>query len=80
MMLFEIYMTRSYVVSEEVRATVEGAIAEDAIEAVQNDMDALPWETTDEEPNQGLEIACERVEERPADFRAVGGELVTREC
>jgi hypothetical protein len=78
-MLFEICLTRSYVVSEEARATVEAAIAEEAVEAARSDLDALPWETTDEEPNQDLEIACERVQERQADFRAVGGTLVARE-
>jgi hypothetical protein len=78
-MLFEICMTRSYVVSEEAKATVEAVSAEEAIAAVESDMDAFPWETTDEEPNHDLDIACEEAQERQADFRAVGGALVTQE-
>ena len=78
-MLFEIYMTHSYVVSEEARVTVEAASKEEAVEAARSDLDALPWETTDEEPCQDLKTACKQVQERPADFRVVDGRLVAVE-
>jgi hypothetical protein len=75
-MLFEICMTRSYVVSEESRTTVEAASAEEAVEAARSDMNSLPWKTTDEEPCQDGKIACKQVQDVRADFRAVGGALV----
>ena len=78
-MFFEISMTRSYVAREAARATVEAASAEEAIEAARIDMASLPWETTDEEPNQDTEVVCQPVQEVCADFRAVGGKLVARE-
>jgi len=78
-MLFEIRMTRSYVVSEEARTTVEAASAEEAVEAVGNDMDSLPWETTDEEPCQDLKVTCEQVQDVRPDLRVVGGTLVAGE-
>jgi hypothetical protein len=78
-MLFEISMTRSYVVREAARATVEAASKEEAIEAAWHDWNDLPWETTDEEPNQDTEVTCELVQGRRPDFRAVGGALVARE-
>jgi len=78
-MILEICMTRSYVVSEEAKATVEAASKEEAVEAARSDLDALPWETTDEEPCQDLKTACKQVQERPADFRVVDGRLVAVE-
>ena len=79
-MFFEISMTRSYVVYEEARATVEAASAEEAVEAAENDMDSFPWETTDEEPSQDLKVAYKPVRAGCADLRAVDGELVARDC
>ena len=78
-MFFEISMTRSYVVLEEAKTTVEAASAEEVIEAARDDMDSLPWKTTDEEPNQDTEVVCQPVQEVCADFRAIGGKLVARE-
>ena len=78
-MLFEICMTRSYVVSEEARATVEAASKEEAVEAAWSDWNDLPWETTDEEPCQDTAIACKQVQDIRPDFRVVGGALVERE-
>jgi len=77
-MFFEIGMTRSYIVYEEARATVEAATKEEAIGAAWNDLDSLPWQTTDEEPSQDAKVTCEAVTEDCADFRAIGGQLV--EC
>jgi hypothetical protein len=79
LMLFEIYMTHSYVVSEGARVTVEAASDEEAVEAIGNDMDALPWETTDEEPCQDLKTACKQVQDVRPDLRVVGGAFVARE-
>jgi hypothetical protein len=79
LMLFEIYMTHSYVVSEGARVTVEAASDEEAVDAIGDDMDALPWETTDEEPCQDLKTACKQVHDVRPDFRVVGGKLVARE-
>ena len=67
-------------VLEEAKATVEAASAEEAIEAARHETDSLPWETTDEEPNQHTEVVCQPVEQVCADFRAVGGKLFAREC
>jgi hypothetical protein len=78
-MLFEIYVTRSYVAYEKARATVEAACAEEATDAALSDMDSLPWETTDEEPCQDTAVACELVQGVRADFRAVGDKLVASE-
>jgi hypothetical protein len=78
-MLFEIYVTRSYVVSEEARATVKAASKDEAVEAFWSDMDAFPWETTDQEPNQDTRIACKRVQNVRPDLRVVGGKLVAQE-
>jgi hypothetical protein len=78
-MFFEISMTRSYVAREAARATVEAASKEEAIEAAWHDWNDLPWETTDEEPNQDTEVVCQPVQEVCADFRAVGGKLVAQE-
>jgi hypothetical protein len=78
-MLFEIYVTRSYVVFEEARATVEAASKDEAVEAFWSDMDAFLWETTDEEPCQDTKIACERVQDVRPDLRVVGGALVAQE-
>ena len=58
---------------------MEAANAEEAIEAAQSNMDSLPWETTDEEPNQDTEVTCKPVQGLRADFRAVGDNLVARE-
>ena len=78
-MLFEIRMKRSYVVFEEAKATVEAASKEEVVEAFWSDLDALPWETTDEEPCQDTKIACERVQDVRPDLRVVGGKLMARE-
>jgi hypothetical protein len=72
-MLFEIYVTRSYVVSEEAKATVEAASAEEAVEAAQSDMESLTWETIDEEPCQDMKTACKQVQDVRPDFRVAGG-------
>jgi len=78
-MLFEIRMARSHMVFEEARVTVEAASAEEAVEAIGNDMDSLPWETTDEEPCQDLKTVCKQVHDVRPDFHAVGGKLVAQE-
>ncbi len=75
-MMFEIRMTRSYIVYEEAKATVEAASKDEAIKAAWNDLDALSWETTDEEPSQDTQVTCEAVTQPCANFRAVGGQLV----
>jgi hypothetical protein len=75
-MLFRVSMSRSYVVQETAHATIAAASKDEAIEAAMDDMDALPWETIDEEPNQDMETVCESMEDGPADFRVVDGALV----
>ncbi len=72
-MVFEIYITRSYIVFEEALATVEAANADEAVEAAQSDMEALTWETIDEEPCQDMKTACKQVQDVRPDFRVAGG-------
>jgi hypothetical protein len=68
-------MTRSYVVYEEAKMTVEAASKEEAVEAAWGSFDELPWETFDEEPNQDTEVTCEEVQGVPA---VVGENLVAQ--
>ena len=75
-MLFNVSMSRSYVVQEMAQATIEAASKDEAIKAVMADMDTLPWKTVDEEPNQDMQAVCESTEDGPADFRVVDGALV----
>ena len=77
-MLFEIKITRSYVVFEEARARVEAASAEEVVEAFWNDMNSVPWQTTDEKPCQDTEVVCRPAQEVVADFRVVEGNLVAQ--
>ena len=79
-MVFEISMTRSYVVYEEAKMTVEAVSKEEAVAAAWEGFTDLPWETTDEKPNQDTEVTCEPVQGEFADFRAVGGRLVEQKC
>ena len=75
-MLFKVSMSRSFVVQETAHATIEAANKDEAIAAALDDMDALPWETVDEVPNQDTETDCESMENGPADFRVVDRALV----
>ena len=75
-MLFKVSVRRSYMVQETVLVTIEATSDDEAIEAVMANMDALSWETVDEEPNQDTKTVCESVEGGPADFRIVDGALV----
>ncbi len=80
MMLFKVSMSRSYTVQETALATIEATSKDEAIKAVMADMDALPWEPVDEEPNQDLVAVCESTVDGLADFRVVDGALAGPKC